>query len=181
MQEIALLEGDGRAKSNIRKICRLARNSQCHLPFFTRFPEGALKESTVRGWKKVCLSELQSQQRTGKHLSITELPNKKLGHPLLLGETLEKELRAYLIELGKAGGVVNAEIAMASPKGLVKKSDSKLLGENGGHMFFTKDWAHQLRGRMRLVKRKANSKFKISVNDFEEQKKHFCAVFQPLF
>ena len=52
----------------------------------------------------------KSQQRTGKDLSITKLPNKKLGHPLLLGEILEKELKVYLMELGKVGGVVNAEI-----------------------------------------------------------------------
>ena len=89
--------------------------------FVPDFPEGALKENTVRGWKKAYLSEIQSQRRAGKDLSVTELPTKKLGHPLLLGETLEKKLRAYLIDLGKVRGVVNAEIAMASAKGLVKK------------------------------------------------------------
>ena len=116
---------------------------------------------------------MQSRRRAGKDLSITELPSKRLGCPLLLGEALEKELKAYLIELGKAGGVVNAEIAMASAKGLVKKTDSRLLAENGGHMFFTKGWAHHLLGRMGLVK----SKVKISVNDFEERKEHFlCSI-----
>ena len=120
---------------------------------------------------------MQSRRRAGKDLSITELPSKSLGRPLLLGETLEKELRAYLIELGKAGGIVNAEIAMASAKGLVKKANSRVLAENGSHMFFTKDWAHHSLGRMELVKRKANSKVKISVNDFEEQKEHFlCSI-----
>ena len=89
--------------------------------FVPDFPEGSLKESTVRGWKKAYLSEIQSRRRAGKDLSVTELPTKKLGHPLLLGETLEKKLRAYLIDLGKVRGVVNAEIAMASAKGLVKK------------------------------------------------------------
>ena len=61
-----------------------------------------------------------------------------MGHPLLLGETLEKEFRAYLMNLGKAGGVVNAEIAMAGAKGLVRRKDSRLLTENGGYMVFTK-------------------------------------------
>ena len=60
-----------------------------------------------------------------------ELPTKKLGCPLLLGETLEKELRAYLIDLGKAGGVVNAEIA----KGLVRRKDSRFLAEMEGTWF----------------------------------------------
>ena len=110
-------------------------------------------------------------------MSITELPTKKFGCPLLLGETLEKELQAYLKDLGKAGGVVNAEIAIASTKELVRKTDSKLLAENGGYMVFTKDWAHHLLGRMGLVKRKANSEVKISVNDFDELKEHFlCSI-----
>ena len=108
---------------------------------------------------------------------ITELPTKKLGRPLLRGKTLEKELRAYLIDLGKAGGVVNAEIAMASAKGLVKKTESRLLAENGGYIIFTKEWAHYLLGWMGLVKRKANSKVKISMNDFDELKEHFlCSI-----
>ena len=81
------------------------------------------------------------------------------------------------MDLGKAGGVVNAEIAMASAKGLVKKKDSRLLAENRGYMVFTKDWAHRLLGRMGLVKRKANSKVKISANDFDKLKEHFlCSI-----
>ena len=67
-----------------------------------------------------------------------ELPTKKLGCPLMFGETLQKELWTYLMDLGKAGRVVNAEIAMASTKGLVRK-DSQLLAENGGYIIFTKD------------------------------------------
>ena len=141
--------------------------------FTGEFPEGALKESTVHGWKKAYLVELHLQRRAGKDLLITELPTKKLGHPLLLGETLEKELRAYLIDLGKAGRVVNAEIAMASAKGLVRRKDSRLLAENGGYMVFTKDWAHHLLARMGLVKRKANSKVKITADDFDKLKEHF--------
>ena len=55
---------------------------------------------------------------------------------------------------------MNVEIAMASAKGLVRRKDSRLLVKNGGYMVFTKDWAHHLLARMRLVKRKANSKVK---------------------
>ena len=72
----------------------------------------------------------------------------------MLGETLEKELWAYLMDLGKAGRVVNAEIAMVGAKGLVRKKDSQLLAENGGYMVFTKDWAHHLLAWMGIVKRK---------------------------
>ena len=53
-----------------------------------------------------------------------DLQTKKLDHPLMLGETLEKELRAYLMGLGKASRVVNAEIVKASGKRLVRRKDS---------------------------------------------------------
>ena len=43
--------------------------------FLPDFPEGALKESTVRGWKKAYLSEIQSRRRLAK---TYQLPNYQL-------------------------------------------------------------------------------------------------------
>jgi len=120
--------------------------------FTAEFQKGALKESTVLGWKKAYLTEIQSQQRDGKDLLFTELPAKKIGRPLMLGEAMDKKLQWYLLDLNKVGGVVNAEIAIASGKGLVRKKDSRLLAENGSYMVFTKDWAHYLLARMGFVK-----------------------------
>ena len=72
---------------------------------------------------------------------------------------------------------MNAEIAMASAKGLVRRKDSRLLAENGGYLVFTKNWAHHLLARMGLVKRKANSKVKITAEDFDELTEHFlCSI-----
>ena len=105
------------------------------------FLEEALKESTIRGWKKTYLLELQSRKRAGEDLSIKELPTKKIGQPLMLGKDLDEQVQAYLKELGRIGGVVIAAVAMASAKG---KKDSRMLAENGGHVVFTKDWAHYL-------------------------------------
>ena len=53
------------------------------------------------------------------------------------------------------------------------KKDSRMLAENGGYVVFTKDWAHYLLLRMGYVKRKANSKVKITVSNFEELKVNF--------
>lgn len=129
------------------------------------------------GCKKAYLTEVQSRRRDGKDLLFTELPTKKIGHPLMLGEAMDKELQRYLLDLGKVGGVVNAEIAIVSGKGLVRRKDSRLLAENGGYMVFTKDWAHYLLAQIGFVKRKANSKVKISVNDFDELKEQFlCSI-----
>ena len=54
------------------------------------------------------------------------------------------EVQSYLLELGKVGGVVNREIAMARPRGIVRKKDSRMLAENGGHVLLTEDLSHDL-------------------------------------
>ena len=95
----------------------------------------------------------------------------------MLGEDLDKQVQAYLLELGKVGGVVNRQIAIASAKGIVRKKDSRMLAENGGHVLLTKDWAHYLLLRMGYVKRKANSKVKITVQNLEEMRYNFlCEI-----
>ena len=62
----------------------------------------------------------------------------------MLGEDLNYQVQAYLLELAKVGGVVNREIAIASARGIVCKKDSRMLAENGGHVLLIKDWAHYL-------------------------------------
>ena len=145
--------------------------------FKGEFPEDSLKESTIRGWKKAYIVELESRRRTGKDRTVKELPQKKMRHPLMLGENLDKQVQAYLLELGKVGGIVNREIAIVSARGIVCKKDSRVLAENGGHVLLTKDWAHYLLLRMGYVKRRANSKVKITVENFEEMKYNFlCEI-----
>ena len=43
-------------RGTVNAICRFARD----------FPKDSLKESTIRGWKKAYLQELQSHRRDGK-------------------------------------------------------------------------------------------------------------------
>ena len=73
--------------------------------FSKDFPENSLKESMIRGWKKAYLKELSSWKRAGKDVTIKKLPEKKTGRPLMLGETLNKEVQAYIQETRKVGGV----------------------------------------------------------------------------
>ena len=88
------------------------------------------------------------------------------------------EVQSYLLELGKVGGVVNREIAMARARGIVRKNDSRMLAENGGHVLLTKDLSHDLLLHMGHidVRRKANSN-KITVDNFEVEKYNFlCKI-----
>ena len=65
---------------------------------------------------------------------VKEIGVKKSGHPLLLGEELDKRVQAYLISMPESGAVVNTAITIACAVGVVKSHDSNLLECNGGHI-----------------------------------------------
>ena len=92
------------------------------------------KESTVRGWKNAYCSELSSRSRKRDASSIKELPEKRRGRPLLLGEEMEEQVKWFLKRIRQSGGVVNSQIVIGTAKGAN-------LAENGGPLLITKDWA----------------------------------------
>ena len=51
--------------------------------------------------------------------------------------------------------------------------DSNLLVCNGGGIVLTKDWARNVLRRMGMDKRRANTKAKVTVEEFDETKKLF--------
>ena len=59
------------------------------------------------------------------------------------------------------------------PKGLSGSKDSNLLASNGGHITLSKHWGKHLLSRMGYVKRRASTKAKVAVQDFEEVKAQF--------
>lgn len=62
---------------------------------------------------------------------------------------------------------------MACAEGIVRNKDSNLLRKNGGHISLTKEWAKNLLRRMGLVKRRASTKSKVSIENFEELKEQY--------
>ena len=90
------------------------------------FPGRSLKESSVRTWKTKYLQEIAAKRRAGVDVTVNELANEKTGRPLLLGENLDKQVRAYLEALRENGAVVNTAITIACAKGVVKHFDSNL-------------------------------------------------------
>ena len=133
----------------------------------------------MRDWRDLYKSELKkrvSEQLNKvevKSITITELPQKKMGRPLLLGDELDKQVRDHIIFLRDNGSVVNTAIVMGTAVGLVSHKDANLLACNGGHFTITKPWAKSLLKRMGFVKRKAGTKAKVSIEDFQEQKEQF--------
>ena len=132
-----------------------------------------LKESTIRGWRSAYVLELKHRTKGDEDLRVDRLPQGKIGRPLMLGETLDQQVQAYLGMLRGSGGVVNTSIAIAAATGIVRKRDRSLLAENGGHIALTKHWAQYLLQRMGYVKRKSTTKVKVSVEDVEVLKEQF--------
>ena len=137
-----------------------------------KFPN--LKESSVRTWKSAYTLEIKKRRREGHDdLSVKTLPEKKKGRPLLLGDELEMQVRAYLTTLRENGAVVNTAIAIACAEGIVTSKDSNLLASKGGHIALTKHWGRHLLNRMGYVKRRASTKAEVTVQNFEEIKAQF--------
>lgn len=121
------------------------------------YPDRALNESTVRGWKNKYKNELWRLKKSGKEVVVRELVDRKRGRPLLLGNELDQQVQAYVHALRLNGEIVNTAIVIATGEGIIKDHDSNLLCENGGHIKLTKDWAKYLLQRMNFVKRRKTS------------------------
>ena len=140
---------------------------------FSKDFEKTLRESTVRGWKKAYLLELQQRKKSGSSMIVSEIAEKKNGCPLMLGEELDRKVRAYVQEMRRLGNAITTRVVMAGAFGIVKKKNKNLLAKYGGHIVINKSWARYLLQRMNYVKRKACSKAKVSVPNFDEVKANF--------
>ena len=134
------------------------------------FPDIPLKETSVRRMKNDYLSHLKTSEKSE---DVQELPGKKRGRPLLLGEQLDKQVRGYILYLRAHGCIINAHVVIAVGKGIVMGKDSNLLYSNGGSLVLTKDWARNILNRMGMVRRRGNTKAKVSVENFDQVKKLF--------
>ena len=88
------------------------------------------------------MRELSLRTKAGKDTVIEELPTKKSGRPLILGETLDKQVQEYLMSLCSNGAVINTCTSVAigcAAMGVVKNYDSNLLECNGGHILLSKN------------------------------------------
>ena len=138
-------------------------------------------ESTARLLKKQYLAELNNQNQNGATIPVvTRLPTKPHGCPLLLGSTLDDQVKEYVTALRAAAGVVNTAIVLAAAEGIVAATEHSLLRQHGGSLVLTKAWAKSLLIRMGFVKRKGSTSAKIPVPEFEKRKEQYlsdiCAV-----
>ena len=55
---------------------------------------------------------------------VKELLKRKKDRPLMMGENFDRQVQAYLRDLGKVRGGVNKELAIASTRGIIYKDSS---------------------------------------------------------
>ena len=109
---------------------------------------------------------------------VREFVPKKRGQPLLIGEELDEQVREYIRELRREGVVINSDVAIAVGTGIVMNSNANLLVANSGHIDLTKHWEKYLLSHMGFVKRRVNTKAKVTVEYFDELKKLFSTRIQ---
>ena len=101
------------------------------------------------------------------------LPSAKIGRPLLVGQKYDKEIQQYLVALREVGTAVNTLIVRSAGTAIIHRRDPGLLASAGGSVVLTKDWTRYLLQRMGYVKRKATTKAKNTVEDFDALKSDF--------
>ena len=117
------------------------------------FPTIPLKETSVRRFKSQYQSLLSKKKRPGECSQddeICELPSKKMGRPLLIGDEADKQLQEYVRYLRATGAAVNTAVVIASAEGILLSKDTNILKR----ITLTKDWAKSLPTRMGMVKRR---------------------------
>ena len=78
-----------------------------------------VKKSSVSTWKMKYLAEVKRRVKTGESAVVERLPVKKRGRPLLIGEKLDGEVKAYIRAIRDIGGVVTTTITIAAGKALL--------------------------------------------------------------
>jgi len=166
---------DDTKKAEIAKYASNHGNMAAVRHFSKEFPEpNTLKESTIRGWKAKYLDEMGKRKERGcKDIEVKVLPSAKIGRPLLIGWQYDKEVQEYLVALPEVGAAVNTLVAISAGTAVIKRRNPAMLASAGGSIVLTKDWARYLLQQMGYVKRKATTKAKTTVEDFDAVKSDF--------
>ena len=132
-----------------------------------------MNKSTVLSINKAYLEEMKENRTAEDGGDLSELPAKKRGRWVLLGDEMDQKVQLYLKEVREGGGVISARIAMAA-RGIVLTCDRSLLVEFGGHVELNIHWAYSLLHRMNFVQKKVTTaKSKHAIEDFNRLKEEF--------
>ena len=123
------------------------------LRYYARhYPDLPLKETSMRHFKNQYLEDLKSKNPDdSKNCSdesegdddketVPELPNKKMGRPLLIGEQADRQVQEYIRFLRATGSAVNTVVVISAAEGILESIDANILQR----VKLNKDWAKSL-------------------------------------
>lgn len=133
-----------------------------------------LNESTVRGFKMAYLDEVNRKRKADEDdISVTKLPTKKRGRPVLLGAELDTIVQQYIMKLRQNKATVNTAVVIAGARGILLSLDRSRLSQYGGPATLTESWAKSILKRMNFTKRRGTTKASIPVEAFNARKSEF--------
>ncbi len=142
---------------------------------FSRKLDVKICYSTIQGLREAYRKETSRKRLHDNEDSevIRELPERKRGKPVLLGDKLDAYVQSYIKRLRLAGGTVSTAIVIAGAMGIIKRVDRTLLRVYGGHVSLTASWGKSLSRRMNFTKRRGSTKTGVSPQEFKEIKRNY--------
>ena len=140
---------------------------------FSRQLEANINESTIRRFKEAYLKERTRKREADEDDNVSELPEKKRGRKLLLGDKLDKMVQQYVYMLREKGCTINTTIVISGARGILKSQDRTRLAEFGGPATLSRPWAKSLLKRMNFTRRCGTTKAKVTPEQFIEKKAQF--------
>ena len=139
------------------------------------FKDKGAKESSVQDWMKVYERELRicdkiKNASPGVPVTVTTLPKKSRGRPPLIGKKLDEKLQEKIVSMREHQAAISSSVVVGI--GLLKY-DKSLLSDFRGPIELNKEWAHSVLRRMGFSKRRANSKSKLTPDNFADAKQIF--------
>lgn len=78
----------------------------------------------VHSWVAIYKKELEHKRKIGGTVpDVSVLPPSKRGQPLLIGDKLNYQVRAYIRSVREAGGPVTTTIVMSTGRAIVNQHD----------------------------------------------------------
>jgi len=109
---------------------------------FTKKLEFRINESTMRSIKKDYLDKRHKKRlREKDDLTVSELPVKKRGRPLLLGKKLDNSVQEYILKLRDHGCAINTTVVIAVARGVGTVLERTRLAKYGGPATLSIPWA----------------------------------------
>ncbi len=113
-----------------------------------------INESTVRRFKTDYLSERRKKRLADdEDEEITQLPVKKKGRKVVLGQKMYEIVQEYVRRLRDKGCVINTAIVRAAAEGILLSQDKTRLQQFGGPAILSSTWAKSLLKRMNFTQK----------------------------